>query len=150
GRFWMTTTTGSLVVSEPEGHTETITFLAEEAERRILELHEDREGNLWAAAGESGLLQIRERRVQMLTTAQGLGTHAAMALLEDREGALWVGSRSGGIDRIHDGRVVHYEVGPGGTRRPISALHEDAQGTMWLATRDGSLFRLVNGVFRTF
>lgn len=150
GRFWMTTAAGGLVVSEPGGHSETITFLPEEAERRILELHEDQEGTLWIAAGESGLLQIRERRVEMLTAAQGLGTHAAMALLEDRSGALWVGSRSGGIDRVAEGKVVRFPVGPGGAKRPISALCEDRGGTLWVATRDGSIFRMSEGEFRTF
>lgn len=150
GRFWMTTAAGGLVVSEPGGHSETITFLAQDAERRILELHEDWEGNLWAAAGESGLLQIRERRVEMLTAGQGLGSQAAMALLEDRSGALWVGSRGGGIDRLSNEELVHFPVGPGGAKRPISAIAEDHERTMWVGTRDGSIFRMVSGEFRTF
>ncbi len=150
GRSWMTTASGGLVVSDPSGHSETITFLANETERRILELLEDREGNIWAAGGESGLLQIRERRVEMLTSAHGLATHSAMALLEDRAGALWVGGRTGGIDRVTGSGIEHFPVGPGGMGRPISALCEDGSGTLWVATRDGSIFRFIDGAFRTF
>ncbi|MGV3531728.1 MAG: sensor histidine kinase [Chthoniobacteraceae bacterium] len=150
GRFWMTTTTGALVVSDPDGYTETLTFLEEAGERRILELLEDGEGNIWAAAGESGLLQIRERRVQMINPAGKPGSQAAMALLEDRSGALWVGNRGGGIDRLLHGEVKHYDLAPGAVQRPIAALCEDPSATLWAATRDGSIFRLQDDAFRTF
>jgi signal transduction histidine kinase len=115
---------------------------------RIAELCQDREGNIWAATGESGLIQVRARRANVLSVTDGLSDRTAFSVLQDRSGSWWVGSKSGGVDRITNGVVSHVTIGEGGLNRPVSALFEDRDGVLWAATRNGSVFRLQDGVFR--
>jgi ligand-binding sensor domain-containing protein len=88
------------------------------------------------------LVQIHERRVDVITTSHGLNDRATFAVLQDSAGAFWVGSTRERLDRIGPtGEVTHYELGEGRITRPISALCEDRDGLIWTATRDGSVFR---------
>jgi signal transduction histidine kinase/ligand-binding sensor domain-containing protein len=147
GRLWAATASG-LTVTGSRGGAELVPLPELEPTHRIAELCEDREGNIWAATGESGLLQIRERRVLMLTTTDGLSDRTAFVVRQDRHGAWWIGNKQGGLDRLAGSVVTHFPVGDGSPDRPISALHEDRAGALWAATRNGSVFRLVEGAFR--
>jgi ligand-binding sensor domain-containing protein/signal transduction histidine kinase len=149
GRVWSASESGDLVVRDKDGSTETMVLAGAGARSRIHALLEDREGSLWVGTGESGLLQIRPRRVEVLGVPEGLRERTLFAVMEDRAGALWIGNKSGGLDRMIGGVVEHFElVTGGGIRRPVSTLCEDRTGTLWVATRDGSVFRRVDGTFR--
>jgi signal transduction histidine kinase/ligand-binding sensor domain-containing protein len=149
GRVWSTTPEGKLTVTGGQPGSEIALPELDEGSR-INELHEDREGNIWLATGESGLVQIRERRVEVLTSEQGLSDKTARVLLEDAAGALWIGGNRGGLDRVENGSVTHFEVGDARIGRPVTALCKDASGTLWAATRDGSVFRWEDGAFSAF
>ncbi|RYD69676.1 MAG: hypothetical protein EOP84_28010, partial [Verrucomicrobiaceae bacterium] len=148
GRLWVATPAGDIVVTNAEGELERVRVSDAGTAGRVTELYEDLEGNIWAAAGEGGLVQIRERRATVLTVADGLTDRSIMTLLEDRSGALWVAGRSGGVDRLSGGEVRHFDIGEGRFHRPVSALCEDRSGTIWAATRHGSVFRLEGEAFR--
>ena len=147
GRVWMAGPAGRLTVTDAASAAAPVALPTVEPGNRINELYEDREGSIWAATADGGLVQIRERRAEVLTVADGLADRAAFAVLQDRAGAWWVGSKRGGLDRIGGGAVTHFEVGDGSGNRPISALCEDRTGRLWTATRDGSVFREEAGVF---
>ena len=147
-RTWTAVPTGGLAVSQSGGPGEPVPLPGFGSGSRLTALLEDREGNLWAASGGKGLFQIRSRRVEVLSVAEGLSDRTAFALLEDQSGALWVGNKNGGIDRIAGGRTTHFEVGEGGANRPIAALCESRDGTLWAAARNGSVFRWQDGAFR--
>ncbi len=147
GRVWMAGPAGRLTVTDTASASAPVELPTIEPGNRINELYEDREGSIWAATADSGLVQIRERRAEVLTVADGLGDRTAFAVLRDRAGAWWVGSKRGGLDRIGGGAVTHFAVGDGSGNRPISALCEDRTGAFWAATRDGSVFRQEGGAF---
>ena len=147
GRVWTAGAAGRLTVTDPAGGSAPVVLATVEPGNRINELCEDREGSIWAATADSGLVQIRERRAEVLTVADGLSDRTAFAVLQDRAGAWWVGSKRGGLDRIGGGAVTHFEVGDGSGNRPISALCEDRTGRLWTATRDGSVFRQEGAAF---
>ena len=145
GRVWAAEADG-LSVADAEGRTERVALPMVET-NRINELLEDREGSVWVATGESGLRQIRERRVEVLTTADGLSDRAVGVVMEDRAGAWWLGGKRGGLDRRDGGGVRHFDVGDGSENRPVSAIFEGRVSGMWAATRNGSVFRLEKGLF---
>jgi ligand-binding sensor domain-containing protein len=149
GRVWTVSAGGGLSVTDPAGGIESVALPMLGPANRISQLFEDREGNLWVATGEIGLVQIRARRVEVLTAANGLTDRAAAVVLADRSGAVWIGSKSGGLDRMRGGAVEHFGVGEGGPVRLVSALYEAANGTIWAATRNGSVFRFEGGAFQT-
>jgi signal transduction histidine kinase/ligand-binding sensor domain-containing protein len=148
GRRWKVPSEGGLLVEETQADNSAPATVVLEQGNQIAELMEDREGNVWAASSESGLVQIRARRVTVFSSAEGLSDRAARALLEDRTGALWVGTKRGTVDRVTTRSVDHYDLGDGAARRPVSALLEAADGTLWAATANGSLFRFADGAFR--
>ena len=147
GRVWTAGAAGRLTVTDSAGQTAPVALATVEPGNRVNELCEDREGSIWAATADSGLVQIRERRAEVLTVADGLSDRTAFAVLQDRAGAWWVGSKRGGLDRLGGGAVTHFAVGDGSGNRPISALCEDRTGRLWTATRDGSVFRQEGDAF---
>lgn len=147
GRIWSYSVGGQLAVNwTGDAGVEALPVLA--PGRRLNELYEDREGTLWIATAVSGLVQISERRADVLTSADGLTDAAALALLEDRDGALWVGTKAGGVDRLKGEAVEHFNLGDSGIERPVSALFEDQSGKLWAATREGSVFAWDGSKFR--
>ncbi|MHA3774024.1 sensor histidine kinase [Verrucomicrobiota bacterium sgz303538] len=148
GRTWAAMPTGAIVVTYPDGTTEEVSVSDAATAGRVAQLQEDREGNIWAAAGEGGLIRIRERRASVLTTADGLSDNSIMTLIEDHSGALWVAGRHGGLDRIQNEEITHFHVGEGRVSRPVSAICEDRFGTLWVGTRHGSVFRFLENTFR--
>jgi signal transduction histidine kinase/ligand-binding sensor domain-containing protein len=144
GRVWTVTASEGITIGDADGASAVIPVPAAESGLRVSELCEDREGNIWVATGEAGLLQVRERRVNVLSVANGLSDRTAFPVLQDRSGAWWVANKSGGLDRLEGNQITHFSVGQ---TRPISALLEDHAGTLWAATRNGSVFRLENGAF---
>jgi signal transduction histidine kinase/ligand-binding sensor domain-containing protein len=144
GRVWTVTASEGITIGDAESPAAVIPVPAAESGLRVSELCEDREGNIWVATGEAGLLQVRERRVDVFSVRHGLSDRTALPVLQDQSGAWWVANKSGGLDRFAENRVSHFSVGP---TRSVSALLEDHAGNLWAATRNGSVFRLENGEF---
>jgi signal transduction histidine kinase/ligand-binding sensor domain-containing protein len=144
-QLWRVTSTG-LTVTTPEGRSEPVVLPNVEPAHRISDLFEDREGSIWVATGESGLVQIRARRVEVFGVADGLSDRTVFSVLESRDKALWIGTKLGGLERLAKGTITHFNVGTG-IVRPISALAEDSQGTLWAAARHGSVFRFDGEAF---
>lgn len=110
----------------------------------------DRDGNLWAGTNGSGLIQIKRRSVYMFTTADGLPTNVAKAVLADRGGRIWVGMNCGGL-AWYDGTRFHaYSEKDGLTASCVFSLAEDRDGGIWVGTYGGGLFRFKDGHFATF
>ena len=117
---------------------------------RYYELHEDREGNIWAATANDGLLRLTEARVSMISEADGLSGRTPRALIEDRDGALWVGTKDGKLNRLADGKVTVFEFAADLQEGPVSALCEDRTGTLWIATPGGGVYRRTAEGFASF
>jgi signal transduction histidine kinase/sugar lactone lactonase YvrE len=146
GRVWNVTAAEGITISSAGHPAAVIPVPAGESGLRVSELCEDREGNIWVATGEAGLLQVRERRVDVLSVRHGLADRTALPVLQDRSGAWWVANKCGGLDKVIGNNISHFSVGP---TRYVSALLEDRTGNLWAATRNGSVFRLEDGAFVT-
>lgn len=145
-RGWRwTTESGSLAVVEQGMPPQVLPEFSDG--KRVAALLEDREGNVWVATNGSGLFQIRQRRVEVIDTAQGLTDLKVRALLEDRSGALWAANRNGGLDRIQSGSVESFDLNDGGKLRMVAAMCEDREGALWVVKENGGVFRHSGGSF---
>ncbi len=150
GRQWVCHPMGGISVIQKAADGSLVEHRIPEVPDRVLDLFEDREGNVWAATEVNGLRRLRGSRVNMLTTADGLTDRIALVVMQDSHGTWWVGGRNGGLARIDGGTVSHVEFGQRAMNRPVSALCEDHTGRLWAATRDGTVFCLKDGRFEPF
>ena len=65
---------------------------------------EDRDGNLWIASTESGLVRMRDGHVTKMDASSGLSADFAGYVYEDKEGNIWVGTDAG-LDRLQNAQV---------------------------------------------
>jgi signal transduction histidine kinase len=116
-------------------------------------LTEDKEGNLWIAHREAGLLRLSsDLKVRQFPWTKITGTDAASAwrlATDPVGGGLWIGSAAGGIVYFIDGQVkASFGVGDGLGKGSVNDLRAATDGTVWAAT-DGGLSRLKAGRIAT-
>jgi PAS domain S-box-containing protein len=108
---------------------------------RTMDLHEDRDGVLWAAMDQGGLARVDTRgHVRWYGYADGLDG-AAYAVTRDRAGRLWVGTVAG-VFRLRGDRfeTVEIRATPGARSISVRRFAEAADGSMYAATvNDGLL-----------
>jgi PAS domain S-box-containing protein len=108
---------------------------------------QDRQGNLWIANQDQGLLRLsKDRTVQQIPWASIGHKDGAQSLAADRStGGLWLGFNAGGVAYFSDSQIKETygrAEGLGGGR--VSALYIEADDTVWAAT-EGGLSRIKNG-----
>jgi signal transduction histidine kinase/ligand-binding sensor domain-containing protein len=112
---------------------------------------EDRDGNLWIAHREAGLLRVSGDRVMQRfpwTSISQSGPASRLAV-DSNHGDLWLGFLPGGIVQFVDGQVrASYSVRDGLGKGSVSDLSFGADGTLWAATV-GGLSRIKAGRIAT-
>jgi signal transduction histidine kinase/ligand-binding sensor domain-containing protein len=108
---------------------------------------QDRQGNLWIANQDQGLLRLsKDGTVQRISWASIGHKDGAQSVAADRSTwGLWLGFDGGGVAYFSDGQIKETygraeELGNG----TVSALHIETDDTVWAATEDG-LSRIKNG-----
>ena len=102
----------------------------------------DRDGGLWIATSDFGLLHLHEGRVDAFNASDGLSGDQVLGLFEDREGNVWV-STSHGLDRFRPMAAAVYSRADGikGRAASIIAAHD---GSLWAST-SATVYRLDHG-----
>ncbi|MGJ7507595.1 sensor histidine kinase [Variovorax sp. GT1P44] len=95
----------------------------------------DRDGALWIAAADFGLLHFRTDGVDSFTSLEGLSGDHVLGLFEDREGDIWV-STSRGLDRFRPMAGAAYTRVDGVAGRAASVLAA-RDGSVWVSTSTG-------------
>ena len=73
----------------------------------VLNLFEDREGNIWAAT-EHGLDRFRDLPVTTLSKREGLSEDTAGSVIASKDGGVWIGTAKG-LNRVEDNsRITVY------------------------------------------
>jgi len=108
---------------------------------------QDRQGNLWIANQDQGLLRLsKDGTVQRIFWASIGHKDAAQSLAADRSiGGVWLGFDQGGVAYFSDGQMKEsYGRAEGLGSGRVSALHVETDDTVWAAT-EGGLSRIKNG-----
>src|SRR6056297_478409 len=128
GRVWVSTTDG-LEVHGPERTAPLATW---RLDSRVLDLIEDREGNIWVATRMHGILRIQTAAVRQLGPAQGIPLPAKLRAEPDGSAVMSVQVLQPDPD-LADPRLV-YRLTPG-ARRPVGEtahwVRVDSQGRRW-------------------
>ena len=112
-----------------DGKVERLPLPAWTAKLSFTKVWRDRDGALWLAAPDFGLLHLHEGRADAYTMANGLSGDQVLDMFEDREGDMWI-STSRGLDQFRTAA---------GALLPRNNEFKGSARTV-LATRDGSVW----------
>ncbi len=167
GSMWVGTMRDGLIRHDPAtGRNERWRRTASEGahgglgDNRVLAVHEDRAGRIWAASMTGlNLIDPRSGQVRIFhkdpADPRSLSANLVRTIHETADGELWFGTQSGlnRLDALDAGgarftRWLPRDGLPGGT---VYALASDAAGRIWLSTNRGiASFERKGATFRTF
>ena len=107
-----------------------------EPEFNPFQLLRDRNGGLWIATIDRGLLHVHQGRTDHFGQSDGLSSDSIDQLFEDREGSVWVAT-SKGLDRFRDFAVTAIPVKQGLATAYVESVLPARDGSVWLGTRNG-------------
>lgn len=94
----------------------------------------DRDGGLWIATTNDGLLHVHNGLVDTFTQADGLSGNLIEALYEDREGNIWAVSPQG-LDRFRNLPVVTLGHRQGLSNEHVTTVFATATGRVWFGSQ---------------
>ena len=103
----------------------------------------DRDGGLWIATVERGLIHLHNGRTDVFSRADGLSGDVILSIMEDREGDVWVAS-TGGLDRFRELPVSTVSAKQGLSSDAAHSVLAAADGSIWIGAHD-RLTRWQNG-----
>ena len=103
---------------------------------RPIRLLRDRDGGLWIATTDQGLLHVHQGRTDQFARSDGLSDDFVQGLFEDREGNLWVVTVDG-LDRFRDFAIPSLSIKQGLSNASVSSVLAARDGSVWLGTDDG-------------
>jgi signal transduction histidine kinase/ligand-binding sensor domain-containing protein len=112
----------------------------------ILQLYEDREGDVWAATSR-GIDCFRDLRVTSYTRREGLPSEEVDSVLASRDGTIWAGGPAG-LSSIRGRTVTSIPLPHFGTRTQVTSLFEDHAGRIWVGV-ENSLYVYDRGIFHS-
>jgi signal transduction histidine kinase/streptogramin lyase len=143
GRLWMSNHDGKVGFWKDDRFTP----LPGIETSNILQVLEDREGNLWIATLDHGLYRLKRQVVIMIRRPGSLEPNLIGPMIQDRNGVVWM--RSGGFSRFQEGRFkTFFRLGHSHSSWDwanwFSTLYEDRDGSLWMGTWDGAIVRFQN------
>jgi signal transduction histidine kinase/ligand-binding sensor domain-containing protein len=110
----------------------------------IVSLLEDREGDLWVGTETAGMHVLRDARIRIVGSSNGLSSDAATAIVEDTQNTVWVGTKDSGLNSITAGpnrgarpTPTNLTTANGLLSNVIQALAASPDGDVWAGTPDG-------------
>ncbi len=114
-------------------------------QRGLNQLLAARDGALWIATEDAGLVRYSAEGVRTFTTADGLPTNRIRSIFEDSKGVLWVGLDGKGITRLIDGRFRPVTGREAWASDEVLAFYEDREGSVWVGTFVSGVHQLTDG-----
>ena len=96
----------------------------------------DRDGALWVAIPDRGLVHIHHGKTDVFSEADGLSGDTVTGLLEDREGNVWAVTING-IDRFREYAVPNISIKQGLSSTKSVGIVAAKDGSVWVATYNG-------------
>jgi signal transduction histidine kinase len=98
---------------------------------------QDEDGSLLIATEGSGLVRLKDGKVNSYTTKQGLSHDQILSMYKDRDGVLWIGTRGGGLNRFLNGKFALYKRQNGLFDDLIHQILDDDNGNLWMTSNRG-------------
>ena len=118
---------------------------------KVHALFQDRQGNIWAALYQKGVLFIsasgsyfQNIGFNPFDASKSIGTHCIISIVEDHRRNIWAGTDGDGLYRIQpSGMIEHFTstCTPGFFGNAITALFEDRDHYIWVGTYMSGFFR---------
>ena len=154
GSYWFGTNGNGII--RYNGQTlETITIDGIHPNNRVIEIVEDKIGNIWFGTSE-GLIKYDGVKFKTFSLKEGLpGVNAEIwGLTIDKKGIIWVGS-IGGVSHFDGEKFIPFSLPdskvenaePMLSDKLVFKIMEDKGGTIWLVTDGNGIFKYNNGKF---
>ncbi len=116
---------------------------------RVIDLEEDADGDLWAAADRRGLLQVVPNGVQRWRRIGEPHLQGVFAVVRDARDRLWVGTRDGLYLRQGDGFALVELPSVASPRHAnfVRRLVAGRDGSLWVVAGMNGVFRLRDGAW---
>ncbi len=142
GTLWIGTIGDGMYTLAP-GTTSPVRFLNALANKAILNMLDDIEGNLWIAT-QTGLERLSRTSVSIVPVADASDSDFG-SIFRDDDGTIWMCSTH--LERLRNGKFEPYQpVALKGIT--VRNLLRDRNGTLWAGTEGNGLLRLDAGVKR--
>ena len=102
----------------------------------FMKMLRDRDGGLWIATIDRGLLHIHHGKTDRFSQANGLSGDDVIDLFEDREGNVWVAT-SNGLDRFREYAVPNISIEQGLSNAVTDSVLASKDGSVWIGTASG-------------
>jgi len=96
----------------------------------------DRDGGLWIATVDRGLIHYYQGKTDVFSEADGLSSDNVTAIFEDREGNVWTATPNG-LDRFRGYAAARIGSKQGLSNTFIESLLAAKDGSVWIATFNG-------------
>ena len=103
----------------------------------ILNIFQDRAGDLWFGTRHGGVSRYDGRQFVTFTTEDGLAGNRVRSILEDRNGVLWFGTERNGVSRYDGREFVTFTTEDGLAGNWVIPIVEDRAGHLWFGTWEG-------------
>jgi signal transduction histidine kinase/ligand-binding sensor domain-containing protein len=146
GALWFGTE--NTVVRFQNGHARTFTT-KDGMPGGVEVILEDHAGNLWLGSNGGGLARLRDDKISIFTTEDGLPANNVRSLYEDADGILWIGTYDGGLGRLKDGHITRITTQNGLFDNGVFQILEDAHGYFWMSSNRG-IYRVAKEQLNSF
>lgn len=110
----------------------------------IMDMIEDRRGNLWFATWTTGVAMYNGRTFIQFDESKGLKSNYVWTIHEDRNGTIWFGTDGSGVTSYDGHTFTDYNIDDGLASNLVLDITEDAEGNIWFATGEG--ISMFNGI----
>jgi ligand-binding sensor domain-containing protein/serine phosphatase RsbU (regulator of sigma subunit) len=105
----------------------------------VMDMIEDKRGNLWFATWTAGVTMYNGRSFIMFDENKGMESNYIWCIYEDKKGNIWFGSDGAGAS-VYDGHsFIEYSVGSPLAYHVVLDITGDEEGNVWLATDNGAI-----------
>ena len=152
GNYWFGTNGDGIIRYDGQA-LEKMTIAGISPYFRVLEIAEDKAGNLWFATSE-GLIKYNGQKFTTFSNEDGMQDEEIWGLTIDKKGLIWVGS-TGGVSQFDGEKFIPFSLPDSKVENPkpmlsselVFKILEDNNGTMWFATDGNGIFKYNNGKF---